>query len=475
MGGADAVETRELMLRIYTSNAALPTGSVETISSIETSKIIEIFGSDSVEFKMSQYYFGFISKVATSPKKIQFARWAKSDTTTMLFSSSMADLDSIKTITAASFDVTINNNKQTVSNVAFDKVNNYSEVVSALQTAIQTKYTNATVTGNFKDGKKQLIIDFKVNKGGAVELSNGTKNIFPLLGLDTAVKSDGVAKQTVTQVLETTTELNNNFGSYTFIDNLSEDETKESCAWVHNRNIEFVYMIGLGDDKLKKLPTELSGYASVCMTYNPFKDQYAHILPSAIMASQDFDFADASTNYMFQVDDRLSPSVLDTSTAISLDTNKVNYYGVTQESGKQISFYQRGLLCGDVKSPKYLGVHANEQWLKSSLKAKFLDMFIALQEITADEKGRALGSTYLNSVIEQAKINGVISVGKPLDINKVNYITQITGDRHAYQDVHNKGYWYNVTVNPDKNEMDYLLVYGKSDSINMVEGRHVLI
>ena len=88
VGGGDAVPTRELLLRLFTTNERVPTGSVLNFSSstLETS-LREYFGSTSEEYKQAAYYFGFISKVATSPKNIQFSRFADTDTSAQVFGS----------------------------------------------------------------------------------------------------------------------------------------------------------------------------------------------------------------------------------------------------------------------------------------------------------------------------------------------------------------------------------------------------
>ena len=102
-------------------------------------------------------------------------------------------------------------------------------------------------------------------------------------------------------------------------------------------------------------------------------------------------------------------------------------------------------------------------------------MFLALQQVSADLVGQAIGLTYIDTGVAQGLSNGAISVGKPLTTTQINYITQISGDANAYKDVQSKGYWYQLTVNPTNNQMDYLLIYAKRDSVDKVEGRHSLI
>jgi hypothetical protein len=85
-------------------------------------------------------------------------------------------------------------------------------------------------------------------------------------------------------------------------------------------------------------------------------------------------------------------------------------------------------------------------------------------------------------VIEQAKLNGVISVGKDLTATQKAYISQLTGDVDAWREVEQNGCYLTVTVESYIDEsgvqayrFKYLLVYAKGDSIRMVTGDNVLI
>ena len=178
---------------------------------------------------------------------------------------------------------------------------------------------------------------------------------------------------------------------------------------------------------------------------------------------------------MYYTDSRLTPSVTNDTEADANDALNVNYYGQTQEAGVNLSFFQKGRLTGGTTAPKAMGVHANEQWLKSYLKSQFLNMFLALQQVSADLAGQSIGISYLDSGIALALSNGSIAVGKTLTTTQINYITQLTGNSNAYLEVQSRGYWYDVTTNATNNTMDYLLVYAKRDSVDKVNGRHSLI
>ncbi|OYW78788.1 MAG: hypothetical protein B7Z19_06545, partial [Polynucleobacter sp. 32-46-5] len=86
-------------------------------------------------------------------------------------------------------------------------------------------------------------------------------------------------------------------------------------------------------------------------------------------------------------------------------------------------------------------------------------------------------------VIDQALVNGVISVGKPLTSAQQIYITNATGDDTAWRQVQSEGYWIDVEIvayvdtitGTTKYKAVYVLIYSKDDVIRKVEGTDVLI
>ena len=311
---------------------------------------------------------------------------------------------------------------------------------------------------------------------GDISFVEVTADLLDTLGWgDNAVFSNGVPAETVTDALSTSVSLSNNFGSYDFIQELTNDQIVERAVFANGRNVEFMNLQRVTLANRSAISALIIGYASTGMVLAPLASEYPELLPAAILASLNYDKPAASANFMYQTDSRLTPSVTNDTEADANDALSVNYYGQTQEAGVNLSFLQRGTLTGGSTAPKAMGVHANEQWLKSYLKSQFMSMFLASQQVSADLVGESTGMSYIDAAVAQGLSNGSISVGKVLTTTQINYITQITGDDKAYLDVQSRGYWYSVTTNASNNLMDYLLIYAKRDSIDKVEGRHSLI
>jgi len=157
----------------------------------------------------------------------------------------------------------------------------------------------------------------------------------------------------------------------------------------------------------------------------------------------------------------------------------VNYYGVTQQAGQLVSFFQRGKLQGTAQDPAAMNVFANEIWLKDAAGVAILNKQLNLPRISANKRGRALIiNTLQNGPVEQALLNGTISPGKELTDDQKEVINTLTNDELAWQQVETVGYWIDaeiVNTGPGEFAADYLLVYSKDDVINKVNGRHALI
>jgi hypothetical protein len=87
----------------------------------------------------------------------------------------------------------------------------------------------------------------------------------------------------------------------------------------------------------------------------------------------------------------------------------------------------------------------------------------------------------VQGVIDQALLNGTISVGKELDVNDKLFIGNITNDSNAWRKVQVNGYWLDVQIikvivdSVTKYKAVYTLIYSKDDVIYKVEGRDILI
>ena len=222
-----------------------------------------------------------------------------------------------------------------------------------------------------------------------------------------------------------------------------------------------------------------TGAATETLTFTPL--QYPEMAPMMIEAATNYANPNSVQNYMFQLFPGLSPSVTTDALANAYDEVSVNYYGQTQTAGTQLSFYQRGLLQGPPTAPLDMTTYVNELWLKDALQVALMNLLLSLNQLPANSQGQAIALLTIQNVINQALINGTISVGKTLTASQISYIGGVTNDPNAWYQVQNSGYWVDCVISiipassPPQYQAAYTLVYSKDDTIRFVSGQDILI
>jgi len=224
------------------------------------------------------------------------------------------------------------------------------------------------------------------------------------------------------------------------------------------------------------LSNPASGSVTTLLTF--FTLEFPEQFPMMIEAATNYNAVNSVQNYEYQQVAGLTPSVTDDSTANAYDSIRVNYYGATQQAGQLIAFYQQGLLQGLSTDIIDMTAYVNEIWLKDAAGVALLNLLLAVNQVPANNAGRNLVLGILQGVINQALINGTISVGKPLTVLQQTFITTETGDPLAWYQVQNSGYWVDAIVtspSPNIFVVTYTLIYSKDDVIRKIIGTHTLI
>jgi hypothetical protein len=209
--------------------------------------------------------------------------------------------------------------------------------------------------------------------------------------------------------------------------------------------------------------------------------QFPEMFPMMIEAATDYTAINSVQNYEYQQVAGLTPSVTTDASKLAYDSLNVNYYGLTQQAGQQIAFYQNGNLQGQSITTNLIGmnVYVNEIWLKDAATVALMNLLLSVTQVPANNQGRSQILATLQSVINQALNNGTISVGKKLNTIQQTFIYDETGDPLAWYQVQNSGYYVNVVItssgNPAVYTATYTLIYSKDDVVSMIKGTHTLI
>lgn len=492
IGGQSAASRKDLGLRLYTTNVLFPVNTIlEFTSALDVSNYA---GSTSAETKIASAYFGWVSKSVTSPKKISFMRYSIAEATapTIRSTQELIALATLQAVTTGSMVINMGGTAYTLTGIDFSSATSYADIATVLETAIQGNttggalYTSATVEYDAETSSFILT-------GGATgdyAMSYATTaasgdDISGLIGWSEAtdpIVSNGVVAGTLTDVLNTSVELSNNFGSYAFIsENLNVSAIGLIGAWNTAQNYEYMFCGDVGEANYETIINEAKKYSGMAINYNiNYGDSDylpAYLMPATIFAATDYDNINGTVNYMYQQFPNQAVAVDTNALANTLDPLHINYNGQTQKAGQKIEFYQDGY-CADGTD---IGVYANEIWLKDAMTTELLNLEIALEKIPANDDGLAMIQGILESVASEALNNDTISTGKTLTNTQKAYITQITGDNSAWQTVQLNGYVLTVELTQEnvngatKYISEYTLVYSKGDSIRKITGRHILI
>lgn len=487
VGGGAGVRLRDLMLRLFSTNPLVPEKTVIEMESADD--VGAYFGTTSPEYLRAVFYFGFISKLITKPKKISFSRFADAATAARIFGKAKAFAVSQFTgTTTGAFKLTLGAYTADVTGISFAAALTLSDVATTLQAAIRAvvaggpDWTNATVTYNATKQRFELVGGVPGAEPVATAAPGTGVDIRTLLGWDaTAVFSPGVAVQEPLDAFLASVQVSDNFGSFAFIPTLTDVQVAAVAAQNDTYNVKFAYLTPVTMANAASTYAALSGFSGVAAILSPLATEFPELLPAAILAATDYNRRNSVQNYMYQ-QATLTPSVTTNPDADAMDAARVNYYGRTQTAGQNIDFFQRGIMMGLASDPVDLNTYANEMWFKDAAGAAIMELLLALSKVSANSGGRAQLLGVLQSVIEKATFNGTISIGKPLNITQKLYITQMTGDPNAWQQVAGIGYWIDCTLQSYTTQDSrtewkavYTLIYSKDDAIRKVEGSHALI
>lgn len=492
VGGAAAVNSRELIARLFTDNAKTPASTALEFSTL--ADVGEFYGTLSKEYQAASIYFGFVNKYQRAPGKISFAAYNAQGEAPFIFGTvAPASMAQFKAVTNGGFTLNMGGVSYEITGLNFAASTDYASIATAIQAKVQANaaggalWTAATVSFSAEDTAFVL-------KGGTVgqavvlaptaPTTADVTDISGMLGWNTAsspVISQGSAAMSLTDALTNSADISNNFGSFSFIlsTELTAEQVLEVAKWTQAQNLDYMYVQRVTPDDYATLQPQVASYTGVSLEYDAVTDNsYSFILPMAIMASTDFERVNGTVSYMYTQAAGVNVAVTTNTLSNTLDAARVNYYGATQQAGQLVAFYQPGMLQGEVADQ---GVYANEMWLKDAMTVQFLNQLIATPKWAANKAGIAVGTALAQDVIERAKRNGTISSGKELTAVQKAYITTITGDENAWREVYLNGCYFSASIVTQVQNgqqiyvFKYLLVYSKGDAVRKVDGTHTLI
>lgn len=489
VGGAASVTLRDYIARLFTYSNFISVDKI--LEFTDSDSVGRFFGTNSLEYFRSIFYFSFISKQITKPQKISFSRFVNVNVAPKIYGSTPASLSTLQTINTGSFALNIGTTSNIMSSLNFTGAVSYAGVAAIIQAAIRTNaglmWTGAIVNFNVTDNRFEFIGgDSTTNDSISVTAGGLGQEIKDLIGWGSSVSdiqfpvyARGSLQQTITQCLQTSFDISNNFGSFAFVQPTTLSQSVEAATWNDAKNFMFMYMIPILKTDAATYYNALITIGGCATTINQISGEYPEMLPMSILASTRYQNTNSVQNYMFQRTSLLTPSVVTDAEYDTFTSIRTNFYGRTQQAGQFLDFYQRGVLFGNTgTSATDQNVYANEIWLKDAAAVAIINLLLAVTRVSANQQGIIQVSNVIQEVINQALANGTISVGKPLTPTQKAFIDDLTATPDSWQQVQNSGFWLDVRIEPhllNEFKIVYTLVYSKDDIIRKVEGRHILI
>lgn len=485
VGAGAVVAQRELVGRLFTTNALIAPQTVVTFDNADA--VAARFGANSEEYARALFYFSWISKNLTRAQRIQFARWSQAAVAPYIFGVVQAQAMAGWTpITSGAFAIVINGAVIQISGLNFSTAVTLTDVASIVQTALRAtanpQLATCLVTWDVSRGSFNFTGTIAETATLAIEEPIAGTSIVARLGWGAgAIVANGSDAESVTETMIASTNISDNFGSFLFMPALAVDEIQALARWNKTQNVKFLYTVAVSSANVATYYNALQSTGGVALTLSNIAGEYPEMAPMIIEAATDYTLPNAGQNYMFQQFPGLSASVTSDAEADAMDASRINYYGRTQSAGQLIDFYQRGYMMGLATDPLDMNTYVNEIWLKAAATAAILTLLLAVNEVSANERGRTQLLAIIQDVIDQALVNAVISVGKTLTPAQRVIVTEISGDDKAWYQVTAIGYWINCVIRPvvisgvTNFEAHYVLIYSKDDVIRKVTGQHVLI
>jgi hypothetical protein len=491
VGGAGAVKSRDLILRVMTTSNLLPPQSYIEFTTL--AQVGAYFGTASEEYARASAYFGFISKNASSPDKISFARWVATAQKPIAYGdpTSTATLAALNAITSGKLTVTIGAVTATLTGLNLSGAASLAAVATIVQTALVAVagLAGSTFVYNSATGNFVLTGPTAGTAAGTIQFaSDASETASAALGLLTigVVISQGSDVETITQTLINSANASTNFASFEFTNGaaLTLQNYIDAANWNASNNVDFVFLVGVTPTNAAAMSAALLTIEGTVLTLAPLTIEYPEAIPAKVAASTDYTKKNQAANFMFQPDGSVTPSVTTDTNANLYDPLRVNYMGLTQENGQLIAFYQRGVMCGGPTAPLDIGNYYNEIWLKGDIGIGFLSLLLAVNSVPTNARGMVMCLGVIAASITRGLFNGTISAANaPLTTSQIDFIESIAGtDAKAAQQVQNIGYWINGYFTSSVNtngvteyQFNYTLIYAKNNSIRKVNGTHSLI
>ena len=438
-----------------------------TMAFANADAVADYFGADSAEYEAAQKYFLGYDNSFRKPRTLHFARMVTDAIAGALIGGSAADMDTLKAIANGSLTVTIDGSAKSLSTLDFSTATTQSDIAEKLQTAL----TGTTVTYN---SNLNAFIITSGTTGGTSSVSVATGESADALGLSAsagATVSAGSTALTPAQLMQSITDVSQNWVSFTTLTEAEDDTVEALAEWTNGTSGEYLYVPWTLDQSntnpnssgsLTDNLTQAS-YEGVMLIYGELEKA---ILALSIGACIDWNRNNGLVTYAFKSQSGMGPSVTDDTMAANCVSLNVNYYGKWATRNDDFIFLYQGAMIGG--NFGFADAYIGNLWLRNALQASIMSGITSVGRTSYTDEGYTLIRAWCKDPINRALVNGTIEAGVQLSESQKAQLMNEIGEDVSNQ-IFTDGYYLliqdpgaSVRVNRDSPTLGLWYTYGGS-------------
>lgn len=447
-----AVDAIGLML---TDNELIPVGKVQSF--FDDSGVSALTGSASKEFIASQQYFKGYDNSSVIPGELLMYRLVTSDVAGYLLSASLKGipLTTLKSIPAGTITLFIDSVSTTSSSIDLSTATSFSDIADKLETGIGA----SKVEVEWNSIANRFIIR-SLTTGDTSEVSYAIPGALATglkLTQDTAaIVSPGSNAVSMTDMMESIINTNQNWIPFESLVSLTDDEHTELCAWTSAQNSRFVYVyydtsdaptIANNPDCFYQKVVVANGYEGICPVYGSY---LYGVMPLAYSASIDFARTNGRVSFKFRGFSGIAPNVSDLATAKALKSNGYNFYGDYGLNKTMKQYASDGAISG-----KYLWLDSfiDQVWINANLVSAYANLFTNNQSYSYNADGYSSVQAATIDPAQLAITFGAIKKGIVLDQSQIRIVNNTVG-KDISATLYSEGWYLYIPTQPGSARLD---------------------
>lgn len=448
----DAVDANGLML---TDNELIPVGKVQSF--YKDSDISALMGSESKEFLAGQQYFNGYDNSSVIPGELLMYRLVTTPVAGYLLSGSLkgVTLASLKAIPAGTITLTVDGTSVTSTSIDLSSATSFSDIADEIETGIGASKFSVewlSIANRFIIRSATTGSTSEVSYASVGSLATGLK----LTQATAAIVSPGSAAVSMTDMMDSITNSNQNWIPFESLVDLDEDQNTELCAWTNAQNSRFVFVyhdssaeatIPNNPDCFFQKVVVTNGYEGIFPIYGSY---LYGTMPLAYSGSIDFARTNGRVSFKFRAFSGLAPNVTDLATAKALKSNGYNFYGAYSLNKTMKQYASDGAISGKFL---WLDSFIDQVWINANLVSAYAELFTDNQSYAFNANGYGAVQAATIDPAELAVTFGAIQKGVTLDASQIRRVNNTVG-KDISSILYSQGWYLNIPTQTGASRID---------------------